>query len=100
MSYKYKSLNDIKSEFAKISQYIQEEGLPDDLGPFVFAVTGLGNVSKAALEFLELLPHEKINVSQLEEIVNENSNCFFSLDLYLNFHFKSTTIGFIYSSSM
>lgn len=64
----YNSLNDAKEVLNDIAKDIAENGLPEELCPFVVGFTGYGNVSKGAQEILDILPHEEIRPEQLHDL--------------------------------
>lgn len=47
---------------------IADDGLPRELGPMIFVITGHGNVSKGALYILKCLPHEWVKPEDLEKL--------------------------------
>lgn len=62
----YNSLENAKEDIFKTGNEIERSGLPDSVKPLVIAVTGDGNVSKGALEILDLLPGDFISAEQLK----------------------------------
>ncbi len=64
--FRYHSLAEAKTAIKRVSELIQEKGLPEPMKPLVFAVTGDGNVSQGALEILNLLEGKKIKPQQLK----------------------------------
>lgn len=70
-AYEYKNLEEAKREIKKIGKAIQENGLSNDLFPFVCGFSGSGNVSKGAQEIFDLLPVEEIAPEHLNSIVNK-----------------------------
>ncbi|CAG8617787.1 10026_t:CDS:2, partial [Scutellospora calospora] len=69
MSHTYKSLELAKSAVNNIGAAIVDEGLPKDFSPMTFVFTGTGNVSNGVQEIFKLLPHEYIEVKDLQECV-------------------------------
>ncbi len=61
-------LDELESEFHALGQRILEQGLPNELQPFVIGFAGYGNVSKGAQSLFDILPHETISVNQLETL--------------------------------
>ncbi len=68
-AYQYESLEAAKQAIAAVGERIQQEGLPAELNPVIFAFTGRGHVSVAAQEIFDLLPHETIDPEQIPELV-------------------------------
>lgn len=68
MAHNYLSLSHCQDAIRAIGEEINKKGLPKKLGPMVFVFTGLGNVTKGALEMFNLLPHEFISVHQLPSL--------------------------------
>ena len=64
-SHKYASLEDAKKAISWVGMKIAENGLPREITPLTFGVTGYGNVSKGAQEILNLLPIMEISPEQL-----------------------------------
>ena len=48
---------------------ISDDGLPKELGPMVFCITGDGNVSRGAMYILKCLPHQFVSVKDLKSLV-------------------------------
>lgn len=61
----YSSLDEAKRIISAVGQEIAENGLPEELRPFVIAFTGYGNVSTGAQEILGLLPIKEISPEKL-----------------------------------
>ncbi|MDY0017726.1 MAG: bifunctional lysine ketoglutarate reductase /saccharopine dehydrogenase family protein [Candidatus Delongbacteria bacterium] len=66
----YNSLLEAKEVLKDISKDIGQNGLPEELCPFVVGFTGYGNVSKGAQEILDILPHEEITPEELHGLKN------------------------------
>ncbi len=64
-THNYDSLEEAKEVIAGVGEKIREEGLPEELTPFVVGITGYGNVSKGAQEILSLLPVEEVSPKEL-----------------------------------
>jgi len=64
-AYMYPDLETAKDAVRRVGKMIEERGLPKELCPFIFAVTGNGRVSQGAQEILTLLPCVKVNVEDL-----------------------------------
>ena len=63
-----RGLSELKEEFAVLGRRIKEQGLPEELTPFVVGFAGYGNVSKGAQEIFDILPHKVINPEELEHV--------------------------------
>ena len=68
----YNSLDEAKEVIAAVGEKIRQEGLPQQLSPFVVGITGYGNVSKGAQEILSLLPVEEVSPEELLTLNNRN----------------------------
>ena len=69
-AYEYDSLPEAKEEVKLIGKIISEKGLENNFLPLVFGFVGYGNVSLGAQEVFDLLPHDEIKPSELNEVVN------------------------------
>lgn len=67
----YNMLSDAEEELRKVGKEIKENGLPDEIVPFITGFTGYGNVSKGAQELYDLLPSVEIKASELDEFVKK-----------------------------
>jgi alpha-aminoadipic semialdehyde synthase len=63
-----KGLEAVKDEFRLLGKRIQEQGLPEELSPFVVGFAGYGNVSRGAQEIFDILPHEVVEPEHLKDI--------------------------------
>ena len=63
-----KNLPDLKEEFTALGKRIQEQGLPDELCPFVIGFAGYGNVSRGAQELFDILPHKEVSPEDLPDL--------------------------------
>jgi alpha-aminoadipic semialdehyde synthase len=63
-----KGLEAVKEEFKLLGKRIQEQGLPEELTPFVVGFAGYGNVSRGAQMLFDLLPHEEVQPENLQNI--------------------------------
>jgi len=61
-----KELDELKEEFELLGKRIKEQGLPEELTPFVIGFAGYGNVSRGAQEIFDILPHKTINPDSLD----------------------------------
>jgi alpha-aminoadipic semialdehyde synthase len=73
MSYCYRCLADARLDITRtgyslliLGQVISDEGLPMNLGPMIFVITGNGNVSRGALHVFKCLPYEWVTPEELE----------------------------------
>lgn len=64
-AHKYDSLSEARDEISAIGQLVAENGIPDEVKPFVVGFTGYGNVSNGAQEILGLLPVKEISPEKL-----------------------------------
>ena len=64
----YNSLEEAKQVIGEVGEEIKKNGLPSEITPLTFAITGYGNVSKGAQEILKLLPVVNISPSKMREI--------------------------------
>ncbi|GJQ14971.1 hypothetical protein GpartN1_g6762.t1 [Galdieria partita] len=67
-AYMYPDLETAKDAVKRVGRMIEERGLPKELCPFIFAVTGNGRVSQGVQEILTLLPCMKVNVDELSTL--------------------------------
>jgi len=56
----YDSLESAIADVKKAADEIRENGLPEEILPFITAFTGYGNVSRGAWEIFDILPHKEI----------------------------------------
>lgn len=81
MSYAYRSLADARLDVTRTGQVISDEGLPKNLGPMIFVITGDGNVSRGGLDIFKCLPHETVTAEEIEHL--STSACFDNHKVYL-----------------
>ncbi len=74
MAHEYKNLEEAKREIASIGKEIREEGLPKEITPLIFGITGYGHVSQGAQEILDLLPVEIIEPEEIDDLLKEARN--------------------------
>ena len=67
-AYMFHDVDDAKKKIKNIGSHIESCGLPEELGPLVFAFTGSGNVSKGAMEIFNLLPHKMVTKEELYQL--------------------------------
>lgn len=72
-SHKYASLEEAKKAISWVGMKIAENGLPEEITPLTFGVTGYGNVSKGAQEILNLLPVMEISPAQLLALKDQDN---------------------------
>ena len=72
-AYTYNSLDEIKQIISEVGFDIVQNGLPDELCPFVIGFTGYGNVSMGAQEIYNLLPVKEISPSELLNLKNNKN---------------------------
>jgi len=63
-----KGLEAVKEEFKLLGKRIKEQGLPEELSPFVVGFAGYGNVSRGAQSLFDLLPHEVVQPEDLHNL--------------------------------
>ena len=64
-AYEYNDISHAQKSIREMSDKIKKNGIPAEISPLVFGITGYGQVSKGAQEILDLLPVEEIAASQL-----------------------------------
>ncbi len=70
----YFSLDEVKAAISKVGFEIIEKGLPKEITPLTFGITGYGNVSNGAQEILNLLPVKEISPEELLNLKTDPSN--------------------------
>ena len=63
-----KGLEAVKEEFKLLGKRIHEQGLPEELTPFVVGFAGYGNVSQGAQSLFDLLPHKTVQPEDLQNL--------------------------------
>ena len=71
-AYKYTTLKEAKESVSQAKEEIKKSGLPVQLTPLVFGVTGYGHVSSGAQEILDLLPHKQIDPDDIFSLEGES----------------------------
>ncbi|MHA2024974.1 MAG: hypothetical protein ACW98U_03640 [Candidatus Thorarchaeota archaeon] len=71
-TYELGGLTELKEEFANLGKRIKEQGLPQELTPFVIGFAGYGNVSRGAQEIFDILPHTDIEPEKIEHTSPES----------------------------
>jgi alpha-aminoadipic semialdehyde synthase len=72
MSYMYRNVADARLDVTRTGMVLMDEGLPIELGPMIFILTGAGNVSKGAHYILKCLPHQFISPKDLDSLSKSN----------------------------
>lgn len=72
-TYNYASLDEARRDIVDVGFEITRNGLPEQITPFIIAITGYGNVSSGVNEILSLLPVKEILPEQIPQVVNDNS---------------------------
>lgn len=68
-SHMYFTLDDAKMAIKSISTRIAKSGLPRELGPQTFVMTGAsGRCAAGAMEIFDLLPHKIVTAAELKEL--------------------------------
>ena len=67
-AYKYKTLVEAKESISQAKEKIKKSGLPKQMIPLIFGVTGYGHVSAGAQEILDLLPHKQISPYEISSL--------------------------------
>ena len=70
----YKSLDEVRNHFIEISEKIKNNGIPEDLCPFIVGFAGYGHVSKGAQEILDLLPVKEVSPEDIKGVIDKPSN--------------------------
>jgi alanine dehydrogenase len=68
-----KGLEAVKEEFKHLAKRIKEQGLPEELTPFVVGFAGYGNVSRGAQLLFDLLPHEEVQPENLQNLESKSN---------------------------
>lgn len=66
-AYQYDSLEHATAEILEVGRAIKDGGLPEEVQPLIFGITGYGNVSLGAQEILDLLQPRVIRPDQVGE---------------------------------
>ncbi|KAJ9470716.1 Alpha-aminoadipic semialdehyde synthase [Diplonema papillatum] len=64
----YKSLEAARENLIDVGNTIRKRGLPKEIGPLTFVVTGTGSVSQAAQQILHHLPCQYVEASALKAL--------------------------------
>ena len=66
----YLDLAEVKQSYQKVAEQIHSQGLPRSVLPLIVGFTGYGRVSQGAQSIFDLLPHETVIASDLEDFYN------------------------------
>eukprot|EP01064_Diplonema_japonicum_P018730 TRINITY_DN2741_c1_g1_i1.p1 TRINITY_DN2741_c1_g1~~TRINITY_DN2741_c1_g1_i1.p1 ORF type:complete len:957 (+),score=318.36 TRINITY_DN2741_c1_g1_i1:43-2913(+) len=69
----YRSLDTAREDLIELGNFIRKRGLPREIGPLTFVVTGTGSVSQAAQQILHHLPCQYIEASELKNLCEKDS---------------------------
>jgi alpha-aminoadipic semialdehyde synthase len=70
-------LSEVKQSVTKLAEHIVADGLPVDMPPLVFAMTGKGGcVYGGVREIFDILPHETVCVEDLPEVRRQSGSQF------------------------
>lgn len=70
-TFRYNSLEEAREKIRELGQKITQMGIPENMVPFICGFTGYGQVSQAAQEIFDLLPHAEIPPSQLKTFMEQ-----------------------------
>ena len=76
-SYMYYSLEEAFENIRKIGKIISQEGIPEELRPMVWGITGTGRCAEGSLAALVNLPHKTITPEELETLENTEESKYF-----------------------
>ena len=74
MSYKYFDLDGAFEVLRKVGEQITEKGIPKELQPMIFAVTGTGRTAAGVLKVLNFLPVKLVSPEVLPDLVKDKGN--------------------------
>lgn len=66
-------LDKAKESFKLAAMEIESNGTPEELAPVIVCILGKGKTAQGTREMFDILPHEDINIEQLEEIYQNGS---------------------------
>jgi saccharopine dehydrogenase (NAD+, L-lysine forming) len=72
-SHQYDSLDEARAHISKAGMEIAKHGLPQEITPFIVAVTGYGNVSQGAQEIFNLMPVIEIEPENIPSLTKQNN---------------------------
>jgi len=73
-AHRYNSLHDMRTALIKLRDKIFKKGLDESLCPFIFGITGHGNVSSGIQEMLDLLKPIEIHPADMLEFVGHKKH--------------------------
>jgi alpha-aminoadipic semialdehyde synthase len=68
-----RELDELKEEFELLGNRIKDQGLPEELTPFVIGFAGYGNVSRGAQEIFDILPNKTVSPENLDLLPPESN---------------------------
>ena len=71
MAYKYFSIEDAYKAIAKAGDKLRIHGIPKELQPIIFAVTGGGRTATGVMRILNLLPVKVIGSDKVQSLVED-----------------------------
>lgn len=67
------NLQEVKRSVGMLGERLEVDGLPPDLEPLIFAMTGMGgNVNSGVREIFDILPHERVSVEDLPQVLQQS----------------------------
>lgn len=67
------NLEEVKRSVGMLGERLEADGLPPDLEPLIFAMTGMGgNVHSGVREIFDILPHETVSVEDLPQVLQQS----------------------------
>ncbi len=75
-AHKYRDLEEVKREFARLAQRIREQGLPREVQPLICGFAGYGQVSGGAQAIYDLLPVETVDPAKLSDVAPSATTCY------------------------
>ena len=73
-SYKYFNLSEAYAILKKVGEKIVEQGVPKELQPLTFAVTGTGRTAQGVMTVLRCLPVKEVSPDELEKLAKDTGN--------------------------
>ena len=69
----YRSLDSARTDLIELGNLIRTRGLPRELGPLTFVITGSGSVSQAAQQILHHLPCQYVETADLKKLCEKDN---------------------------
>jgi alpha-aminoadipic semialdehyde synthase len=67
------NLQEVKRSVGILGERLEADGLPPDLEPLIFSMTGKGgNVHSGVREIFDILPHETVSVEDLPQVLQQS----------------------------